>query len=83
MAIQNFNTGKNTGKGSVPIKETAATRETVAANLGKNNIEETIRSLGTRRFENVALEPAVDFINSYKLNKKSILNCIVKPNVMI
>lgn len=82
MAIQNFNTGKNTGKGSVPIKETAATREIVAANLGKNNIDGTIRSFETGSFEKVALEPAVDFINSYKLNKKSIVNCIVKTDVV-
>lgn len=84
MAVQNLNIGKNTRKESVSIKGSSSAKETVvAANVKNRDVGNIIRSVEARRFEMVALEPAVDFINSYKLNRKTFVNCVVKPNVMI
>lgn len=83
MANQKMNIGKITEK-DVPsfTKGTTSAKETITGNLGKDNVVGSIRSVATGCFEKVALEPAVDFINSYKLNKKSIVNCIVKTDVV-
>jgi len=83
MANQKMNIGKITEK-DVPsfTKGTTSAKETITGNLGKDNVVGSIRSVATERFEKVALEPAVDFINSSKLNRKTFVNCVVKPSVM-
>lgn len=83
MANQKMNIGKITEK-DVPsfTKGITSAKETITGNLGKDNVVGNIRSVATGRFEKVALEPAVDFINSSKLNRKTFVNCVVKPSVM-
>ena len=79
MAVQKLNVKKNIEKDvASSAKGTISTKGTITGKLGRDNIEKLV----TGRFEKVSIEPTVDFINSFKLDKKTFVNCTVKADVM-